>query len=58
MAREDHDKVFSTLSDAQASCDRLNQDPPEHGYSPWYVGGKPGEGRWVVVRARGVIART
>ena len=51
----DPDKVFDTRVEAQAARDRLNQQPPELGWSPWYLGG-PVEGKWWVVRARGVMA--
>jgi hypothetical protein len=54
--QHDPDQVFNNLADAEAVRDRLNQDPPEHGYSPWYLGGEPGADEWVVIRARGVMA--
>jgi hypothetical protein len=53
--RPDPDKVFAMRAEAQAASDRLNQTPPEWGWSPWYLGG-PVDGEWWVVRSRGVIA--
>lgn len=53
--KPDSDKVFETRPEAEAARDRLNQSPPEFGYSPWYLGG-PTEGKWWVLRARGVTA--
>jgi hypothetical protein len=55
VVRSDPDKVFATRAGAEAARDRLNESPPEWGYSPWYLGG-PVEGQWWVIRARGVIA--
>jgi hypothetical protein len=54
-ARPDPDKVFETRTEAEAALDRLNQQLPEWGYSPWYLG-QGAEGEWWVIRARQVIA--
>ena len=51
----DPDKVFGTRAEAEAARDRLNQEPPEWGYSPWYLG-QAEHGKWCVIRARHVIA--
>ena len=57
VIRPDPDKVFPTRQEAEQACERLNREPPEHGYSPWYLGGPVGEmGEWWVIRARGVVA--
>jgi hypothetical protein len=53
--RPDADKVFATRAEAEAARDRLNETPPELGWSPWYLGG-PVDGEWWVIRSRGVIA--
>jgi hypothetical protein len=55
VVRPDPDKVFATREEAESVRDRLNESPPEWGYSPWYLGG-PVDGQWWVIRARGVIA--
>jgi hypothetical protein len=52
----DPDKVFETRVEAKAACDRLNQQPPEWGYSPWYLGQAEEGEKWWVIRARQVIA--
>jgi hypothetical protein len=56
--RPDPDKVFGTREEAEALRDRLNEEPPEWGYSPWYLGTPMDEGRaeWWVIRSRGLIA--
>jgi hypothetical protein len=56
--RPDPDKVFGTREEAEALRDRLNEEPPEWGYSPWYLGTPGDEERdeWWVIRYRGVTA--
>lgn len=52
----DPDREFDSREAAAAVRDSLNEESPEHGYSPWYLGSDPGVGKWVVIRARGVMA--
>jgi hypothetical protein len=53
--RPDTDKVFDTREEAERARDRLNRTPPEYGHGPWYLGG-PVEGKWWVIRWRGLMA--
>jgi hypothetical protein len=54
MSSQDPEKIFSTRDAAERACERLNREPPEFGYSPWYLGQHGGE--WWVIRSRGVMA--
>lgn len=53
MPKPDPDKIFKTAEAAREACRRLNEQPPELGYSSWYVGRAGGE--WWVVRHKGVM---
>jgi hypothetical protein len=55
VERPGSELVFSSSDAAKAAAARLNADPTEWPYSPWYVG-SAGDGEWWVVRARGYDA--
>jgi hypothetical protein len=53
--RPDPEKTFDTREQAERARDDLNRTPPEYGHGPWYLGG-PVEGKWSVIRWRGLMA--
>jgi hypothetical protein len=58
MPRSDPEKLFATREEALEARDRLNREPPEYGYSPWFVHEPVGDPpKWPVARMHGLMAK-